>query len=98
MGSKIERGAKRPLSTDKQGEISSSVDHRKTEKTNDDTMGHVAISKRSTTLSDWPYIDSQSPLPELQNKQRHTYRHRWYQPFQLSSVLLTVHDDQTAFQ
>ena len=70
MGSKTERGTKTPLSTDEEGEISLPVDHRYTEETNDITMGHVAISKRSTTLFDWPYFDSQSSLPELQNKQR----------------------------
>ena len=68
MGSKMERGTKSPLPMDEQEEISLPVNHCYTEETNDDTMGYVAISKRSTTLSDWPYFDSQSPLPELQNK------------------------------
>ena len=61
----MENGSKTPLPTDEQKEISSPVDHRYTEETNDDTMGYMAILKRSTTLSDWPYFDSQSPLPEL---------------------------------
>ena len=68
MGSKMDRGTKTPLPTDEQEEISLPVDHCYTEKTNDDTMGYVAIAKRSTTLSNWSYFNSQSPLPELQNK------------------------------
>ena len=72
MGSKMERGTKTPLPTDEQEEISLSIDHRYTEETNDDTMRYVEISKHSTTLSDWPYFDSQSPLPKLQNKRRNT--------------------------
>ena len=40
----MERGTKTPLPTDEEKEISSPVDHCYTEETNDDTMGHVAIS------------------------------------------------------
>mmetsp|Transcript_40374 Transcript_40374/g.46099 ORF Transcript_40374/g.46099 Transcript_40374/m.46099 type:complete len:127 (+) Transcript_40374:320-700(+) len=86
-GSEVERSAKAILSTDEQEETSPPMDHCYTQETYDDSMGHVAIPKCSTALTGWHHFNNQSPLPELQNKQRKTYRYRWYQLFQLPSVL-----------
>ena len=58
MGSEVERDTKETLSTNEHEKISPPVDHCYTEETHDDMIEHVAISKCSTTLTDWSYFDS----------------------------------------
>ena len=65
MESEVKIDTKATLSTDEQEEISPPVDHCYTQETYDDTMGHVAISKCSTTLTNWHHFNSHSPLSEL---------------------------------
>ena len=68
MGCEIERSTEETLPEDEQEKISSTMGNQNTQEATPDTLGHVAVSKCSTSLADWCDCNRQSPLSELQNK------------------------------